>query len=1173
MSALTIYNPNKSKITATSSAITLKGKKKNIVLSKKEEKSGALAKISGGESSLVTNKGGALVKMSGKESSLVTKSKLVSGDKDKNSLKEKLLENNKKIISITKTINKKNNVKIKSTNTEIKALKAEEPAKQKEETEKVLEDRPEEKEAKKKGPAIPIPKKPSLFDRLFQYLALTGLNWVVGKLSNQKLGLAGFFNNLQSVIENIVEWFPKFLDGTFAVVEAIGPFVVGTGQFLFDVFVGALDLAYGAYDGIRQTIGNLFGGEARDQFDNFATKINEFLAISGAIGTALLLSAKALAGNKGRPGGPRIGRGGGAPGGGPRIKPGKFGVGNDRTAEYINRGRAAKLIEKRYGNQAARAYQNSYKNALDSGKTPTQAAIKAKADINKLFRTGKIIPQAAGKGLGIGGGDRASGPFGGVFRRGLGKAGSRLQTKIMGRGARLSTRRFGARAADSLGKIGSKLKIPVIGSIISVVMSLMNGDPVQKALFKGIGTAVGGIIGGAITGLGTFFTAGIGVFLAPIVMGVSAAFGDFVGDLLYTLFYDGGPGAAGKKLGDAIKGLVTGTGDLLKGIFNWVFSGGLFDLLKNVGGGLAKFALYLLNPGGLLWDILKAGGGALKAITGFVFGGGLFDLIKNMSGGIFGFISYLLNPGGLLSDALKQGGKIVKTIFDFAINAIGSATQFIKDFIGDVFSRFTENFPTIGIPEGLGVQTTLGKLLGWIPFLKPYMQDGRLTAFPDLSMFVPGLGIPFFIGHLGKSMFPGSFFENMPSGLGDAWKGAKNIAEDVTTKAVEGTKRAVGGIADALTFNLFDFDQKSESTQLNKRIDLLKRSIKRNEEELNKIPGLLEQEKRKDTSLINQMYRQLERLEALKEAKGFNDGGSIKIGAQDFRDLAYIVSGEAARGTNDEYGVSAAVLNRVASPVWPSTVKQVGSQSGQFEAVYTGKAKDEPELAEKLASPKGQASIASAMRLLNGRTDFKGQSMLANKGSTDIMFHPRGNFFHYTSQRGKNDPAPANPNQSWKRLIGFGGPKIDLKTTTSSAQSMGTGKSSGEQKDGEGTNSILDSPLMKLFNQLNIGGSGNSSAVSTNNANAPKSSSIGSIGDDRDKKTKTKSGGAGGGISSIGSSSKPSSPAQISSSPSSSLSSTKTNITKASQSLSYEKPKPNTRISVIIKEKTTQVIT
>ena len=125
------------------------------------------------------------------------------------------------------------------------------------------------------------------------------------------------------------------------------------------------------------------------------------------------------------------------------------------------------------------------------------------------------------------------------------------------------------------------------------------------------------------------------------------------------------------------------------------------------------------------WDILVPGGSALKAITGFIFGGGLFDLIKNMSGGIFGFISYLLNPRGLLFDALKQGGKIVKTIFDFAINAIGSAEKFIKDFIGGVFSRFVENFPTIKIPEGWGVQTTLGKLLGWIPFQT--IHGGRKT--------------------------------------------------------------------------------------------------------------------------------------------------------------------------------------------------------------------------------------------------------------------------------------------------------------------------------------------------------------------------------------------------------------------------------------------------------------
>lgn len=163
---------------------------------------------------------------------------------------------------------------------------------------------------------------------------------------------------------------------------------------------------------------------------------------------------------------------------------------------------------------------------------------------------------------------------------------------------------------------------------------------------------------------------------------------------------------------------------------------------------------------------------------------------------------------------------------------------------------------------------------------------------------------------------------------------------------------------------------------------------------------------------------------------GLNKGGSVKISPQDFRDLAYIVSSEAARGTNDEYGVAGAVLNRVASPVWPNTVKKVGNQAGQFEAVYKGKAKDDPKLAQKLASAEGQGSIASAMRLLDGRTDFKGQSMLSNKGSTDIMFHPRGNFFHYTSQKGKNDPPPKNPDQNWKKLIGSGGASVDLSTTT-----------------------------------------------------------------------------------------------------------------------------------------------
>ena len=284
-------------------------------------------------------------------------------------------------------------------------------------------------------------------------------------------------------------------------------------------------------------------------------------------------------------------------------------------------------------------------------------------------------------------------------------------------------------------------------------------------------------------------------------------------------------------------------------------------------------------------------------------------------------------------------------------------------------------------------------------------------------------------------------------------------------------------------------------------------------------------------------------IERLKE--GYNKGGVIKIGAQDFRDLAYIVSGEAARGTNDEYGVAAAVLNRVASPVWPNTVRKVGFQSGQFEAVYTGKAKDEPKLAEKLASSKGQASIASAMRLLNGRTDFKGQSMLGNKGESDIMFHPRGNFFHYTSQRKKSDPVPQNPNQSWKKLIGPGGPSVDLSTTSAPAGSAGSTKEK-EKKQKQEMN-----PLQSLLKMLNIDFGADSIK------NTPKSTSQISSPSTQPSAEKLKT------------------PAQISSSPSPALSAAKSNITKTSQSLPYQKmkSKPVTKVAVLIKEKTHNIIT
>ena len=173
-------------------------------------------------------------------------------------------------------------------------------------------------------------------------------------------------------------------------------------------------------------------------------------------------------------------------------------------------------------------------------------------------------------------------------------------------------------------------------------------------------------------------------------------------------------------------------------------------------------------------------------------------------------------------------------------------------------------------------------------------------------------------------------------------------------------------------------------------------------------------------------------------------GGSLKnLTGQDYRDLAFIVSAEAQRGTDDEYGVAAAVLNRVADPAWPNTVKAVGSQAGQFEAVYKGLAKDDPELAAKLASAEGQAKIVEAMKTLKGRTDFKGTSQYGNLGKGDIKFSNRGNFYHYKEQIGKSDPPPTPIPSYYTKFIGSGGPAVSLASTKASGGGGSVSNSSG----------------------------------------------------------------------------------------------------------------------------------
>ena len=127
------------------------------------------------------------------------------------------------------------------------------------------------------------------------------------------------------------------------------------------------------------------------------------------------------------------------------------------------------------------------------------------------------------------------------------------------------------------------------------------------------------------------------------------------------------------------------------------------------------------------------------------------------------------------------------------------------------------------------------------------------------------------------------------------------------------------------------------------------------------------------------------------------EGGITGLTVQDYDELAYIASAEAGPG-DDPYLVAGTALNRLASGKYGKSLYDIARAEGQYEAVYTGKAYYDPARAKEFASPAGQRKLRGILELLNGRTDFKGQTMLQNRHESDVMVDPAGNFAHYAGQ-------------------------------------------------------------------------------------------------------------------------------------------------------------------------------
>jgi len=396
----------------------------------------------------------------------------------------------------------------------------------------------------------------------------SGIMGGLNKISPGGGGIFGFIQNfIFSVLGGKILLF--LLDNKETVVNIVKTlaaatgFIIDLGGKILDGIIGLVDGVYSVTDAIGKEIEGVGGEQAGKEYNRFLGTFNKFINL------AMIL---AMAGVPANLGGSKNLIGGGKnlapksiklPGGKPvqlskfagYNQAGGFGTGTNKSTEYMNRSRATKLIERKYGNEAARAYQNSYKNAIESGKSPAQAAQKAKANINKLFKKGQIIPQPAGGGLSATGGARASGRFGGVFRRGFRRAGSRLQTRIMGRGARLATRRFGAAAS----RFASKIKIPIIGPLIMGINTYMETGRLDRALFSAGGAALGGLLGNLIP-----------IPILGSIIGTLA--GEYVGDIFFELIRGGGISAVGAKLKrdmmKVINGITIFKDWMLKGISN-----------------------------------------------------------------------------------------------------------------------------------------------------------------------------------------------------------------------------------------------------------------------------------------------------------------------------------------------------------------------------------------------------------------------------------------------------------------------------------------------------------------------------------------------------------------------------------------------------------------------------
>ena len=292
------------------------------------------------------------------------------------------------------------------------------------------------------------------------------------KKNGSKFGLGKLVpTKAKSIFGNIINFFVTLLLGKILMglldnvglfknlalgLAAVANFVLDWGGKLLNAFVSLIGLGYGIYDGLRGTVGNLFGESGMKMFDKFS-----------GVFTLLLNTALIAAMTAGRSG--MLGGGGTGPGGLTRVG-GARGVKPSAVTRYTQRfGRNAAV--KKFGSKAVERYGGTAaRSTVTKLGRKGLTSILGKAGSKTFLKTVKRFVSPTVRGIPIIGTliDFALNLL--VFKEPVGKA---------------AFKAIGAGLAAWLGGIVGSV-VPVGGTLVGAALGGWAGDKLAGALYDAI---------------------------------------------------------------------------------------------------------------------------------------------------------------------------------------------------------------------------------------------------------------------------------------------------------------------------------------------------------------------------------------------------------------------------------------------------------------------------------------------------------------------------------------------------------------------------------------------------------------------------------------------------------------------------------------------------------------